>query len=495
MKEQSEKGQPLAGAAWLGIMTCFVGTLLAVGLVPVDVDPQGALRTSGIVMVISFAAVPMIHFVRSPRSIFRAEHIVLFGPIFWLLLDIVQGSYQFVLVDQTDVRVALLSIGLFGVAVWTAFLSWPWAPPRFVVKAARTEFPIQRLYAVAVASFLLGMAKYAIPLNFDLVAMFGWLGQGRWGAPWSRGQLGGWDSFTDHLSYFAYLLPTLTVLIARRAGWLTWRTVSAVAMSGIVTLFLADGGGRRIIGVVFGAAMVTFVLAARKVRLRHFIVVGGATVALLWVLSFMLDYRNVGYRAALSADSAGLVSRGERAHYHIDDNFLRLAQIIHYVPNYHPYVYHKYVIWVAVRPIPRVLWPGKPVNPGFDLPAILGMEGVSLSCSVVGELFGSGGLIAVCFGGWLFGRLAGTANQLLVGRLTASSVVLYSVALLALFSGIRSMLDLVLMSYPILAWVALLWFYRKFSRGSAGTADGRQLLIPRHEFSPTGSVRVSRSSK
>src|SRR5688572_31517468 len=49
--------------------------------------------------------------------------------------------------------------------------------------------------------------------------------------------------------------------------------------------------------------------------------------------------------------------------------------------------YHRYVVYVMVRPVPRVFWPEKPVDPGFDLPTALGVEGVSYSYSVIGELY------------------------------------------------------------------------------------------------------------
>jgi len=475
--------------------SCLIGTILASMLVPASVEVPGALRASGLVLAAALALVPLALAVRRPRSLFRAEHIVVLAPVFWLLIDIIQGSYPLLLVDQSDVRTAIWAVGLFAIGAWLAMVARPWEPPRFVSRASRVEFPVRTLFAVAACAFGLGMCRFAIPLNFDLVAMFSWLGQGRWGAPWSRGQLGGWDAFADHLAYFGYILPALTVLIARKTGWASWRTLSTLAMSGVMTLFLADGGGRRIIGVVFGAALVTFVISAERVRMRHFLIVGGAVAALLWLLSFILDYRNVGLRAAFSDQGESVVERSQRDHYHIDDNFLRLSQIIHFIPDTHPYVYTKYAVWVAVRPIPRIFWPGKPIDPGFDLPAILGMQGVSLSCSVIGEFYGSWGLFAVFVGGWFFGRLAGAANRLLAGQITPSGILLYSLALLSLFAGVRSMLDLVLMSYPILAWVGLLWLYRRFaySPGSSATRQHRPPAEP--GWSPRAATTARRAPR
>src|SRR5678816_271310 len=128
----------------------------------------------------------------------------------------------------------------------------------------------------------------------------------------------------------------------------------------------------------------------------------------------------------------------EGQHLRVDDNFYRLCQIIQLIPQSYPYVYHRYLVYVIVRPVPRVFWPGKPVDPGFDLPSALGVEGLSLSYSVIGELFMSLGFIGVAFGGWFYGRDASTANALLTRSNTQGARVIYSIVVMALFSGMRS---------------------------------------------------------
>src|ERR1044071_4603661 len=97
----------------------------------------------------------------------------------------------------------------------------------------------------------------------------------------------------------------------------------------------------------------------------------------------------------------------------ICDNFYRLSQIIQLIPESYPYVYHKYLIYVVLRPVPRIFWQGKPVDPGFDLPTALGVQGVSYSYSVIGELYMSLGFIGIALGGWFYGRVSAFARGLL----------------------------------------------------------------------------------
>jgi len=110
---------------------------------------------------------------------------------------------------------------------------------------------------------------------------------------------------------------------------------------------------------------------------------------------------------------------------------------------------------ILVRPVPRVFWPEKPVDPGFDLPPAVGVEGVSYSYSVIGELYMSLGFIGIALGGWFYGRVAAMARGLLRRSQTLAALLMYSVVVMALFSGMRSTLELVLVSYVVLAWIAI----------------------------------------
>jgi hypothetical protein len=238
-------------------------------------------------------------------------------------------------------------------------------------------------------------------------------------------------------------------------------------------LFLAQSGSRRVIGVVAGMALILWILDQRRLRVKHLLTSLIAVAGLLIALQVMLEYRNVGLSVLVG--KAEVVSGRqekrqilEEQHLRVDDNFYRLCQIIQLIPASYPFVYQKYLVYVVVRPVPRVFWPGKPVDPGFDLPTVLGVEGVSFSYSVIGELYMSLGLIGVAFGGWLYGRIASTASGLLRRCTTQGALVIYSIVVMALFSGMRSILELLLVSYVVLAWVGLSHLFIKL-RGATGT--------------------------
>ena len=183
-------------------------------------------------------------------------------------------------------------------------------------------------------------------------------------------------------------------------------------------------------------------------------------VALLLAMQVMLQYRNVGLSAALSDPTVAVDDTPANEYLHVDDNFYRLSQVIQLIPNTHPYVYHGFVVYALVRPIPRVLWPDKPVDAGFDLTRAVGDREVSYSCSVIGELYMSLGFFGIAIGGWLYGRFAALINGMLIQSAGLGVVVMYSIGVMALFSGMRSLLELVLVSYVIVAWVVLARLFR-----------------------------------
>lgn len=369
----------------------------------------------------------------------HAENLVAIGFVFWLLLDLIQGAYDLNDASDAAIRDAFIAIGLSAIAMWAGVAFRPWNLPPWIAEVASSPLSDRALARLIPVCFLLGMSNFLYSTSFDLPLMFSYLGQQRWAAPWGRAQLGGWNAFLDQMQYFGYVLPSLTALLIARRGFM-FQVWLAIGASGIMLAFLSQGGGRRLIGVTVGAAILVWVQAQQTISVRKLTIAAIAVVGLLATMQFMLNIRNLGY--------AEFTFRGqsEYDYLHVDDNFLRLAQIIELVPAEHPYLYFRQVVFTLIRPVPRVLWPGKPVDPGFDLPTALGMKGLSLSTSIIGEWYLSYGWLAVIFGGWLHGRLARSVNALRDNEQFHSNPIVYGLAVMVLVAGMRSMLELVLLS-------------------------------------------------
>ena len=435
----------------LGALCALISTIIALLLLPDDINPEGALFLPALILSIGLLIAPAVSCLATPRALLRAENLIAISPIYWLLLDLIQGAYSMEYVSHASVETAFITIGLFVVGMWVANFVTAWPVPKAVKRAASFKVNETNLFLLILIFFTLGFIRFAYPANFDLAVMANSVLRPRWEAPWSREQLGGWDAFLDHMVYFGYLLPTLTALLGHKCGWLSRKTIVACLITVIMLLLLIQGGGRRIVGVVVGAAIICWFLEQALIRTKHILVVGVCLLLLLITMQFMLEYRDVGLGASFTEEAKEI----QYSHIHVDDNFLRLSQIIEVVPQSHPYVYEKQIFFIFIRPIPRIVWQGKPIDPGFDLSNILGERGVSLSASAIGDLYLAFGLPAVFIGGLFFGRLAGMTSELLLPLPGSARTLVYSLAAMTLVAGMRSLLELVLMSYMLLAWIAI----------------------------------------
>ncbi len=436
----------------LGLFSTIIGTLMAILMIPEDTSTVDALFPCAVVLTLGLAIAPVAAAYRSPRSLLRTEHILALSPIYWLLLDLLQKTYAMERIPRDTIMATFFSIGLFTSGVWLAASISLFSPPSVLRKAANHQLNAPILFKLILIFFSLAILKYALPCGFNPLVMLYHLGSDRWSAPWSRGQLGGWNSFLDHLDYFGYLLPTLTTLLTIRSRRLNYQVITSICLSAIMTAFLAQAGSRRIVGVVLGAAIICWILEQQKLKIKQMIIALVSVVLILGTMQWMLEYRNIGFQAALQEQK-----ELQYKELHVDDNFLRLAQTIALVPRLYSHTYLNQIILPLIRPIPRVFWPNKPVDPGFDLSSALGTEYLSLSFTVIGDWYVCGGMMTVFLGGLIYGGLAKMVSQLLVKNTKSSSAVVYSLCTMCIFAGFRSILELVLMSYAVLAWMFISW--------------------------------------
>jgi oligosaccharide repeat unit polymerase len=433
-------------APFVGFASALLATLIAtVAFFPEQPGPRGALMVPALILTIGLLVVPALRVLSTSNEVTNSENFVMIGFVFWLLLDLLQGAYDLREASNDALREALASIGVSAAAVWVGLLGRPWRAPGWLVEVTNRPLEARTINRLVPICFVLGMFNFAYSVDFDIPEMFSYLGASRWAAPWARGQLGGWNAFIDQMPYFGYVLPSLTALLIVKQGLLRPTTLMAIACSVIMLLFLSQGGGRRLIGVTVGAALLVWVQAHPGMRFKNIIIVGVGAIALAWASQFILNIRSAGIDAFRERGS-------EYDYLHVDDNFLRLAQVIEMVPAQRPYVGSGMVTYAIVRPIPRVFWPNKPVDSGFDLSTEVRLKGVSLSMSIIGEWYISWGWPAIIIGGWLHGRLAKAANTLREQGIANRNPIVYGLAVMVLVAGMRSMLDLIIMSYALVAW-------------------------------------------
>ncbi|WP_395746991.1 hypothetical protein [Prosthecobacter sp.] len=452
----------------LGIISNLIAFALAMGLMPENVQTPGALRSSALAMIAGFAVAPLAAATINLRYILRTENIIGMAPAYWLMLDMVTGSYEMEFVNHAGAAKAFGIISLCTCAYWWGTMGRPWDLPKGLLNVCKFRLSSDHLMPIILLCFTLAMLRFAIPCKFNLALMFGSVFNSRWAVPWGRGALGGVDAFIDHLSYFGYLLPTLAVVMARRRSWFHPTTVLTMLLAATFLLFLAQGGSRRIVGVCLGAALLYWILDQRKVQLVKMTVVAALIGLLVWLMQVMILTRTIGM-GEVGMETAGRAAmyslRGYKmgsgpAGIHVDDNILRLAQSVQIIPNKLDYVYHKLLLYILVRPIPRLIWPNKPEDPGFSLQKLLASQ-ASLTFTIVGEFWISWGYIAVVLGGWFYGRLARLPSPLFWSAPETMAPMFYGYMTMTLFVGYRSLVEVILFSYAMMGWWFATWVLSK----------------------------------
>lgn len=429
----------------------LVGTAIGYTLIPADAQPAGAMRYPALALAFALLLVPGIEALKfGIKAALKIRNILLVGIVYWLLGDLIQALYSIEATPQ-GIGIAYLATALFAIAVSLGGSLRLIGLPPGIRRLARVEVTDRMILASAVFCFIAGIFYYVYMANFDLSLIYTALfDRARFDAPWTRGVLGNADSFVEQLSYFGYLLPLFTAIMYMRSrSFLSAKTIFCAALSAGFLLFLAQGGGRTSIGAIFGSAiLVCTLLTRRKVMGFHIVTILAVTFAVQVTMNYIVENRGSGLGAAKVEDWTFSEIR-------VDDNFNRLSQTADFVPTFVPYSDLQFFYYTLVRPIPRVLWPGKPVDGGFDLASVLGEEDTSFTISVIGEAYAGFGFPLVFVTGLLFGALARWWEQTLDDRPTSIAVMLYSIGAMALFGAERGFVNIVLLSYPILSlWAA-----------------------------------------
>ncbi|MGM0589098.1 MAG: hypothetical protein ACQETE_11820 [Bacteroidota bacterium] len=394
------------------------------------------------------------------KAFLRADVLVSTSIIYWSLLDLIQQRYQLNSSSPESIRYAFVLIAVFVIMVQVG-ARFKFSLPQMVTNATRFDLKSKYIFGVIVGCFLIGLFPFYKGAYYDFNYMISALTRPRFSAPWARGSFGGLNAFYEHLKYFGYLLPAATVLLGLKERKITVRLVIA----GILTIFFSafefQGGGRRIMGFLYGSGAATYLVARwRELSWKKLTVIGLLSVLFLILLDMQLQFRNEGYQ--------GMFDKYELSNFEevkVDDNFFRITQIIEFVPQMHPYAGMKYLVYSFGRPIPRYFWESKPLNPGFDLAEMADEYGVTLSMTVIGEAYASYGIIMVMIMGLFYGTLAGTLNRLLDKRLGILGYAIYALGTMALVAGVRSLIDLVLFSYAL---IGVLFIYRIYLRRKGG---------------------------
>lgn len=433
--------------AFGGAVLIAFGTGAALLSIPGAYQNEGAMLFTAVIMSLALLSPLVFSDVRDIRGLLRGEHMLLLALVYWVLFEMLQGAFV-VQTSRSSVEREILLLGVTGLGFWLGANLWTSWRPRMLFEESHATWSETTIFLLIVIASGLGAWDFFYRSNFDVDTVTSSLLLPRFEAPWQREQLGDWSAFSAHLVFFGYTVPALTMLLAVRHGFLRPYALISYGLTLAIIALNSQGGGRRIVGVLLLSAVFCWLIEKRRLTVRRTALLGVALFVLLVAMQYMLLYRNLGF-GELGTPVEGW------GYFHVDGNFLIIAHLLEFVPEAFPFVGWDYVFWAIVRPIPRVLWPGKPVDGGFDLAEVLGVPNTSIAISIAGELYLSYGYTAVLVGGIIYGRFASLVNGLLEGQRADINPVFPSLLLVWLFVGVRSMLEIMLLGYVLMAILLL----------------------------------------
>ncbi len=85
---------------------------------------------------------------RDPRNFIRTENIIGATPVYWLLLDLIQGTSALPGVTVKSVMTTFAMIGLCTAFFWLGTLGKPWPMPKSFVASCALRPPIWALFGL-----------------------------------------------------------------------------------------------------------------------------------------------------------------------------------------------------------------------------------------------------------------------------------------------------------------------------------------------------------
>ncbi len=383
----------------------------------------------------------------------RADIVLLAAGWFFTLFEFLfpQPRYDAAVTTSASVEATrLVLLGLAALAVGRHLVPPLTERPR--PAATGPPLDLREAFWALVACFVLGFLYMFATVGFNPVTLVRELFQPRFSQPWARDRLGDWRALFSELQLLRYLIPPLAAhLLVRRRELPIWQTAVTALLLGFLFLASFASGTRS----VFFAHVATFagglVWSLPRVKRWHALTAAvTGTLLLVLVTGFALQFRRTGLAGLGQTTGAKPLDSGFRLM--VDYNLRTIALLTAEFPEQSAHLGWEIPMHVAVRPIPRTLWPGKPEKLSVSMEEVVGIPETSISSSFAGEGFMMAGAWGVLIFGTGLGALAALWNRIRPSPDSAFHVVAFASGFYWVVLAARSPIWLTVGLLPPLAW-------------------------------------------
>ncbi len=367
------------------------------------------------------------------------------------------------------------------------------------VESSRFQDQLDQLCRFLVIVWVGLMIIALVRVDFDFIGLFmPYLGEKA--DPWGRGRLGtGFDSLIAAAGYFQIALAAAFGVLAALSYRSLTLSLSLIISLLMLPIYIFDRTRSSILATLLPGFLACVLIRLRAgLVIRLIVLAMGFFVVDAW-FKFVIETRS-GSTSIAAAFYQGLHpdTGDEQEVKHFGLNMLEeLGYVNFYFSNgsYHPNWGENYFAEI-VNPIPRVLWPGKPMI-GIDYAIARGqkLEDADSSLAGVGATISTG---MIGQGVVNFGRFLGPiAAALLMAGWTAIlarqdllaadpwRLFLYAIGLILTFNMGRDITLLVV--YPFFFWFLLLYIAKNWSRVLGQTISSKS--EPGHPAGPTPKLK------
>lgn len=288
------------------------------------------------------------------------------------------------------------------------------------------------------------------------------------------GGQGQWRTLND---LAAVALWIATAKIAQARTRILARDVVILGVLGANALLLPYYASTRsnMLYILLTAAAVWVYIRRDRVPWKSLSALGALALVFLSIVSFQRQQsegstESYNVRTAIESVSDAAV---------INLNFTEIpktANIIKAIPGELDYTYGQTIANYAVAPIPRSLWPDKPlIDTGVEVGVkVYNTDGSAIPPGALGELYWSWGAVGITLGALLLGYALGWTERLFRGRTDAAAAVLYAGAVLDLgFNAVSGSIGYAAFSaavgaVPVVIALVLAGSQPPFRRGPSG---------------------------
>jgi hypothetical protein len=350
---------------------------------------------------------------------------------------------------------------LVFIAFGTMAVARHWAPPVQSWLSSLVQRPAssRSLLIIFWLSFFFGYLYMLMAVNFNVGMMIDQMMGPRFTQPWGRDRLGNWQALLVELGAIVNLVPPLGGLIlARREKYGLVGYVPVI----IALLFCLFEGFASSTRNVLATYLITFLIGygvnLTKKRAAEFLIFCClAAIGFYEASGIMLETRTIGLKEYLNSRHAPAFEEEEPSAFFVDYNLINISQLTQEFPSAHPFLGWEVPYVAAVHPIPRAIWPGKPMGLSMSIESALEDEddSTTLSATFVGESYMAGGIFGVVLAGIFFGILTGWWGRFASGISSEFGFLIYASGFLAIAISMRSLFWLTTNALPPIAAIVL----------------------------------------